>query len=69
MNAPLVITGPVLRDVLARAAARHQASEVRGWKRRHAPSRVRRVTSAVLVAAFIVWALVAVFAVVAAFDL
>lgn len=69
MSTPVVINGPVLREVIARAIARQQAAERRAWRRRHLPARIRAWALAILIAAAVLWGCVACFAVAAAFDL
>jgi hypothetical protein len=69
MNAPLIIQERVLHEVLARSIAKRQAAELRAWKRRHLPERVRVWLLVVISIASVLLGLVAMIAIFAAFDL
>lgn len=69
MNAPLIIQDGVLREVLRRDIARHEANELRAWRRRYRPARVNRLTRVLIPLMIIAWGIAAFVVLAAAFEL
>ena len=68
--APFLLTGEPLRRLLQRITERHQASELRAWKRRHGGAhRYHRTMSLVIGLAVAAWVIVAILVVCTTFDL
>ena len=66
---PFLVSGETMRRRINRTIETHAANELRAWKRRHLPHHIQRATLAFLIAGGVLWLVVAVFTLLAGFDL